>query len=213
MDLIRRLDANPAAFHQQLQQELQGQPREEDLIDPKPDLRSEDGKLAYSHEATLQLAKNAAERAARALRKEFSPALEYAQQGRQERQQQAMLSEARQTASEAIAAARQLPYFKEHEPAISEAMAQIPVEVRQRVGSVAALYMAYNKVLAEKVLPTLSSTVQRQTIADMQRSATAGANGTSQSPPPPSKPAVREGNVDDLARLLERKHAEAAARH
>lgn len=212
VELGRRLFSDPTAFYQQLGQELAGQQsEEEELVDPKPDLRSEDGKYAYSHEANLQIARNAAERMRRELRKEFEPALRYAQTGTQREQQEAIRTEATQTATEVLSVARQLPHFKEHEAEIGQLLATIDPNVRRKVGSVAALYMAYNKLLADKVLPTLSGSVERKTIADLQRSATAGATGVSGAPAPAKPATVRDGNVDDLAKLLERKHAEAAA--
>jgi hypothetical protein len=213
VSLTRRLFANPEAFFEQLGQELnQGKPAPvEELVDPRPDLRSEDGKLAYSHEASLTIARNAAERMRRELRQEFEPALKYAQTGTEREAVQQIRAEANQTASEVLGAARQLPHFKEHEQEISRVLSTIDPLVRRKVGSVAALYMAYNKVLAEQVLPTLSATTERQTIADLQRSAHAGASGLAAAPAPPKPAVVRDGNVDDLAALLERKHAEASA--
>jgi hypothetical protein len=213
--LARRLFADPSAFHTQLGSELnQGKPAPvEELVDPKPDLRSEDGKLAYSHEASLAIARNAAERMRRELRQEFAPALQYAQTGTEREAVQQIKAEANATAAEVLGAARQLPHFKEHEVEISRVLSTIDPAVRRKVGSVAALYMAYNKVLAEHVLPTLSATTERQTIADLQRSAHAGASGLAAAPAAPKPAVVRDGNVDDLAKLLERKHAEAAGAH
>jgi hypothetical protein len=214
VNVARRLFTDPKAFYAQLGSELNTGPQAEpELVDPKPDLRSEDGKLAYSHEANLTIAANAAERMRRELRKEFEPALKYAQVGTERAAQEQVRQEATAIASEVMQTARQLPYFTEHEQEVARVHRSIPPDVRRRVGAVASLYMAYNKVLADNVLPTLSATAERQAIADLKRSAHAGANGIAATPPPPSKPVVRDGNVDDLAALLERKHAEASAQH
>ncbi len=215
ISIARRLYADPGAFHSQLGSELeQRQPAPvEELVDPKPDLRSEDGKLAFSHEASLQIARNAAERMRRELRQEFEPALKYAQAGTEREEIQQIKAEANATAAEVLDAARKLPHFTEYEKDISAVLRTIDPAVRRKVGSVGALYMAYNKVLAEQVLPTLNSNAERRTIADLQRSAHAGANGVAPTPVVAKAPAVRDGNVDDLAKLLERKHAEASAAH
>ena len=227
VELTRRLFANPQEFFRQLASELkeqgfgEGHPSapaaEPELVDPRPDLRSEDGKLAYSDEANRQIAANAAERVRRELRKEFGPALDYTRTAEENARQTALQATIRvqgeQTATKAMAAARQLPHFTAHEKEIGEVYAAIPIELRREVGSVAALYMAYNKVLADTVLPTLGATTERQVIADLHRSATAGASGVTIVPPAQAKPVIREGNVDDLARHLERKHAEALAAH
>ena len=215
VNVARRLFSDPQAFYAQLGSELNaGQPQAEpELIDPKPDLRSEDGKLAYSHEANLRVAANAAERMRRELRKEFEPALKYAQVGTEREAEQQVRQEATAIATDVLTTARQLPHFTEHEQEIAAVHRSIDPSVRRRVGAVASLYMVYNKVLADKVLPTLSATAERQAIADLKRSAHAGANGIAATPAPSSKPVVRDGNVDDLAALLERKHAEAMAQH
>jgi hypothetical protein len=180
----------------------------DELVDPEPDLVSQDGaKRAYSADTVRALLANAEQRLTRRLTGEMRPALEYAERGAQGERMAALRAEAQTTARDALTAARMLPHFKENEPAISKVLASIDPRIRQRVGSVAALYMAYNKVLADTVLPNLSTVTRDATVAEMTRSAAAGASTVGTHAAAGTKPVLRDGDVDGLARHMERLHA------
>lgn len=174
--LIARLRENARGFGQQLLTETAG---EADEAEPEPDLISEDGKhRAYS--AALQ--KQIWDIREKRLMRQFNGALSPLQQSEAGRQQQAQLEaitrNAQAVAKDALAEIRKQPHFtKENEPAIAAKLNAIDPKIRQTVGSVAALYMAYNQFLAEKVFPTIASTTEQDVITDMQRKAAASAGG------------------------------------
>ena len=212
VQLIRALDANPRAFYQQLTQELgiadaPATPPTPERVDPTADLRSEDGKEAFSAGAVRQLLDNAIARVKSELLEQVQPALEFTTQSRQQMEQARIESEvttqAADTAREVFATLNTLPHFTEQKANISAAYKAIPESTRAKVGSVAALYMAYNQVLAQHVLPTLSQQAQQQTLADLKRSAVAGAAGAPAGVTPTPKPVIRDGDVDGLAKHLE----------
>lgn len=217
--MVKRLSTpeGARAFVKQLQSEIIEQygddtPPAEDA-DPEPDLISSDGtKKAFSVEANKKYVDVAVKRALRDLTNsaEYKAAVEYARKGEAVAKNEALKAEASATASEVLATIGKLPHFQEHKAEIGAVLAAIPVETRRQVGSTAALYMAYTKVLAEKVLPTLGNVAQTeaQTIANLQRSAAAGNASVAPGPTVPARPVIRDGNVDDLAKHLEKKFAE-----
>lgn len=208
----RMLYANSRSFWESLGQELglgatasrEEPPKPFEL--PEGDLLSEDRKeQAYSVKAMRQIITDLRADIERSLRAEFQPAIDFTTSSQEQAELDAIRSESRDIAREAIATARQYPHFKEHEQAIADELAAIDPRVRSRVGSVGAMLMAYNKVLTEKVLPTLGAKTEAATIADLQRSAAAGSTTvTTTATGNATAPKLRDGNVDDLAAHMAR---------
>lgn len=211
VQVYRRMAADPHAFVKALLAEAgagQAEEEEEELVDPDGDLISEDGKTkAYSEGAVKKLMQNLTSR----LRAEMKPALTFAQKAEQEAQTRetvrGIVQESRQVASQAWETISKAPHFEENRAAISEAFAAIDPAFRRQVGSVAALYMAYNKVLAEQVLPNNEKKVGDKNLKDLQRSAVASAGnvrpGSKQAP----KAKIKDGDVDALAAHMERMYS------
>lgn len=204
--ILDRLERDPNGFHQQLGSELtpaQAQALEE-LNDPEPDLRDMTGNpITYSAKSVKALVKNEVERARRELLAEINPLRETSDEWRQAQQTQAVQAQARQTATEVLTELRQNPEFKKHEPEVLRLYQQME-PVRQKYGAVATLQMAWNRFYHETIVPTLTHRQEQQTLTDLQRSAAAGTPGAVTPPAPtPSKPKIRDGNVDDIAAHME----------
>ena len=223
VSLGHRLDQDPRSFYAQLGQELgitheegtgrrPAEPVPEPFTIPEGDLFSEDRtQRAYSEKSMRKIITDLRADIVREVRGEYQPAIEFATAGRSAQEDAEVRAQAAETARQAITHALTLPHFRENQQLISEELAKIDPTIRHQVGSVAAMYMAYNKVLAERVLPVLGQQRESQTIADLQRSATAGSTvvGTQAAPRP--KPSLRDGNLDDLARHMEQLAGGASA--
>ena len=197
--MLAALNSDPRGFLNRLQAELE----DDDPADPEPDLQSDDGKKkAYSHEAMRKIIANVERRITRSLEGRFGPALEFANEGRAAQAVSAQVAEGRSIATQALTEARKLPHFKDNEPAISEKLAAMDPTYRRRVGSVAALYMAYNAVLSEKVLPTLKITAEQDAISGFQKSAHASSGQVQPGTGVTGKPVLKEGDIDGLARHM-----------
>ena len=218
VSLTQRLFQDPRAFYEQLGQELgigtangnghaQQEPptaAPEPFTIPEGDLQTEDGRQrAYSEKAMRSIIQGLRDDITRELTEQFQPALEYATEGREQQRLSEIRAESAQTIREAITAAREYPHFKENEKAIAQVLNAMDPRVKAKVGTVGAMWMAYSKVMAEQVLPSLGANAEARTIADLQRSAHAGSStvaSTSTAAPPPK---IREGNITDLAKHLQ----------
>lgn len=165
----------------------------------------------YSDKAMLQIANNAAERARRQVMQEMGPVLEYIQQAQARDGVSSIQSQGRQLAADAIETMKTYPSWDLKK--VGAIYTKMDSSIRQRFGVVAALHMAYNKYYAEQVLPTLGTQAEERQLADLQRSASAGApNGTGGAPPaPPQKKSIREGNIDDIAARMAEIHGSLSA--
>jgi len=143
---------------------------------------------------------------------ELQPAVRFAQDGVKQAEEAKIKAESSAIANNAFKQISAMPHFQEHKKEIAELMAQVtPEQRRQMGGSIALMYAAYNKVLADKVFPTMRSKVEQEVIGGFKKAASAGG-AVSPSPAIQSKPAVREGNVDDLAKLMAAKAAALTTR-
>lgn len=209
-------------FYEQLGQELGlagGSPAStSDVPAPKPftlpkaKLVAEDGTGAYSESQLADILKDFRADVLREVQTTLKPTIDFAKHGQEEQARTEMRMAAATDAKSVLAAARELPHFTEHEKIISEELNRIPKSLRMKVGSVAALYMAYNKVLTERVLPLLKQNGGQEAIDDLRRSAVAGAStvGTTTSAAPKA-PILRDGNVTDLAAHMARIAAQQSA--
>lgn len=155
--------------------------------------------VTFSAKSLRAIVKNEVERARRELLQQIGPLQETSNEWRTAQQEQAVQTQARQTAQAVLTELRQDPEFKKHEPEVLKLYAQMD-GVRQKYGAIATLQMAWNKYYRETVVPTLSHRQEQQTLTELQRSATAGTNGAvTPQTAAPSKPKIRDGSVDDLA--------------
>lgn len=201
--LAQRLDQDPRSFAQQLVQELgKGDEPEEAL--PEPDLRADDGRTAYSAQQMTKWWGVKEKQLVNRLMGELKPIIEDHKRQQAQRQTEGIVAEGRKTIKGALEHARTLPHFKENEEAISKKMDAINPEVLNRVGIVAAMYMAYNAVLSETVLPNIESTVEKRLRETQQKQAHAAAGSVRPSTSQPSVTPAKPTNVNQLARHMEK---------
>lgn len=201
--LAQRLDQDPRSFAQQLVQELgKGDEPEEAL--PEPDLRADDGRTAYSAQQMTKWWGVKEKQLVNRLMGELKPIIEDHKRQQAQRQTEGIVAEGRKTIKGALEHARTLPHFKENEEAISKKMDAINPEVLNRVGIVAAMYMAYNAVLSETVLPNIESTVEKRLRETQQKQAHAAAGSVRPSTSQPSVTTAKPTNVNQLARHMEK---------
>lgn len=213
--LLYDLRTNAKQFLQELAQELGatlsfGTPTAEtvETVDeafPAPDLVSPDGRLKTYSDATLQKMLHIhGRKVAKELRGEMAPMLEFVNGERETRAEQGRQQQVVEATKSALAEARKLPHFtKENEPLIAEKLKAIDPSIRRQVGSVAALYIAYNQMLSEKVFPTIETAaeVRVQNNNSKKAAASVGAHPVDQGGEA-KKPVLR--GVDDLAKHMER---------
>lgn len=219
---MRRLESDPVGFARQLLGELREQRMWEDapatpapttptpLVDPEPDLRSQDGKGAYSVDRLKEYVGAALQRQRAELLQELQPVMEYTTQARGRDQAQADQQRALSEIRSAMAELRQRPHYQQHEEAIKAEYQAIPNQLKARIGVPAALQLAYSNALEKVVIPGLSSRTTTTTVNDMQRAAVAGTTGAPTSGAPPTKPALKDGDVGGLAAHLRKLAATAS---
>ncbi len=210
VQLLNELQRDPAAFYRELGQRLNGGRQETtpqvEEQDPEPLLVSQDGKeKAYTAGQLKQIRELDAKRLRASILAEFAPMMDFFKSEQGTRQENAVRAEADQVAQAALADARKLPHFtKENEPEIAALFAAIPPETKQRYGSVAALMLAYNQFLAQKVFPTIETDAARKVRdANDRKAATSAGHAHPTSQGGSGKPVALK-NVTDLARHMER---------
>ncbi len=192
MEIASMYRGDPIQYVRQLIQEIGQDPElaarlgegdeSEDIPEPQPDLEATDAQgrvvgRAYSDKRLAEREKWFEANLMRKLQGMLGPYLEWTNSARSAQEVEQVRAESRQTAVSIIDEARvNLPHFKENEKEIQTALAAIPKERKMQIGAVAALYEAYNRVLKEKVLPTLSHTAEQKAIEDQRRRAAAGSD-------------------------------------
>lgn len=201
------MQSDPMGFARQLLAEAEearggagGEVDDEPLVDPEPDLQSNDGKGAYSAAAMKQIIQNMETRLSRQFKTELAPHSAMLEQGKQRELSARITAEGQKTAQEIWTEAVKLPHFETVRADVAKILAEMDPVARRKVGSAAALYMAYNKAFAEKVLPTLGKAAETKVTQDFARKAAAavgtvvpgGGEATAKKP-------VRDGDVSGLA--------------
>lgn len=170
---------------------------------PTGDLRSEDGKLAYSAELTMQLVDMKVKEAMAQIQGTVSPLLEAHQQAEQAAADAARKEEAREKSTNFLTQMRTRDHFKDYEPAILQKLRDMDPGDRQMLGPFAALQTAYLDVMREIVQPKLAADADQKVRDEFAKKAnTAGGivpNGSQ-----PTGAAKRPGNVRELSKHLER---------
>lgn len=201
--LFQQIQANPKAWAQEILREeagagAGGATEEEDLTDPEPDYTSPDGKAQFYSKTTMAtILQNMEKR----LLKQMSPALTIAEKQAKQEQFNRVRGEAAKTAGEVMAVLKQDPRFEPNKAAVAQKLAAIPEETRRKVGSIAALYMAWHAVLNETVIPGLESATEKRLRTDQQRIVAGGTGGVVPGGGQQNvrKP-VKDGDVDGLAK-------------
>lgn len=210
LSLAKRLDTDPRAFFQQLQSELD---QSEDAF-PEPDIKGPNGVLAYSAPAMQKFANALTARITKQFEGQIQPIIQERQQAQQQREQQeriqTAINEGKKVVRDALAHAMTIPTFKDNSAAISKKIDEIPPEVRSRVGLVAAMYMAYANVLADKLAGAVSQG-EESAISDLKRKANAGTGNAAPGGPVGAAKKTRPTNERELAAHMENLAKQMAA--
>lgn len=215
--LVRWLKEDPQGFYAALGNDVrirqtppQAQPAAQPYKYPKAELRSEDGKGAYSDEQVQAIVANAVQAVKAELMGEMTPIREHFQTEQQRSKQAEAGRRAGEMSKRALTQARTFPHFKENEQAILEKLVAIDPALREEIGPVAAMHLAYNQVLAEVVFPNYEAAADKRIRDEYARKAGAsrGQVDGSASAGEGTKPVLN--NVDQLARHMERMAAGAS---
>ena len=202
--LAKRLDTDPRAFARQLQAELEEDP---ESSFPKADIKTANGIEAYSAQAMQKFADALRKQLMQEMSGQLKPIMDEREKAQQaaekKRVTDAAIAEGRTVIKDAIAHARTLPLFNEHDKAISAKLGEISPETRSRVGLVAAMYMAYAAVLAEQVGKAKAAGGE-ETLTDLKRKAQAGAGNVTPGGPVAAQGKQRPKNPQELAAHMER---------
>lgn len=194
--LAQQFHQNPAEFARQILKEL-SESEEAELVDPDPDYTSPDGKAKfYSDSAVKTLLQNMEKR----LMKQFKPAMSMVEQQEQRERMAQITADAAEIAKQALAEVRQYPHYAKYEALIAAKLKSIDPATRRRIGSVAALHMAYQAVINEKSAE-ISKETETRIRDEFSRKAAGGPVIVPGDQSVPRKP-VRDGDVDALAGRL-----------
>lgn len=128
---------------------------------PSPELRSEDGKGAYSDAQVKTMLQSQEQRILKLVRGEMQPVTGFVQSEQETRQQNEAIAQATQTKDAILTRARSLPHFtKENEPKIASIMREMDPALKKQLGPAGALYEAYQTFVREN-LPTLEATAEK----------------------------------------------------
>lgn len=214
MEILAAIRQDPKKFWQELGLQV-GVADKEEVEEgyPEADLISPDGKLkTYSIDAHRKALDVHGRKIQKQLMGELRPVMDFVEKEKSTRSTAEANAAVQTLVGQTLTEARKLPHFtKENEPLIVEKMKAIAPEVRRAIGPVAAMYMAYNQMMAEKVFPGIDAAAE----AKVRDSYAKKANASNGSTHPVStggdgKP-VKLENQQDLARHMERMAAAATA--
>lgn len=200
------------AFYKQLGDELKSiDPEDEEVVDPEPDLQSEDGKhRAFSDIKVRALLANQEKRLLATIRKEMAPTAEFTRSEQARRQEAAAMAQIDTTAKEAVTAVLALPHANENKAAIAEELKAMDPGMRERLGPYGSMQYAYNRMLARVILPGYDKAAEKRVKQSFQRDAAASAvtirpGGETSI----GKSKLKLGDTDGLARHIKHLHESA----
>lgn len=199
VSLAQQIHQDPRAFVQTLMQEMGEGEEEEELVDPDPDYTSPDGKAKFYSDGTVKtLLANLEQKILR----QMKPALGLVDQAKQAAQMREIATNATRTANEVMASVKKLPHFEQLKTSMAKKLAALDPAVRRRIGSPAALYMAYNAALAEEG-PNLERSIETRLRTEFGRQANAGQGNVVPGETPQVRKPVKDGDVNGLAKRME----------
>jgi len=141
---------------------------------PQADLRSEDGKEAYSAPLMLKVLDAFEQRLMAKFEERLNPVQRFVETEQTTREQTARRDQNKAISTKALAQARELPNFKDNEPAILERldeMAEANPNLKHEIGPVAMMMLAYGQVLKDRVFPTIATTAEQRVREENERKA------------------------------------------
>lgn len=127
-----------------------------------------------------------------------------------------IIHQSRQETAQLMTELRALPHWpkggtgSDGEKKIGTYLAAIPADTRKRIGSVGAMYQAYNTYLQNDVFPTLQSKTEQEVQNDAKRRAAAAAGSVVPGTMVPAAATKKPSNPEELARHMERLAAATA---
>ena len=211
INLLHDFRADPKAFARELVKELGWTINENgggngngQLELPKAELRSEDGKGAYSEAQMPDVIKVIAAQVRAQVMNELQPRLSFVDQAQTQQATAAEYNRAKQTLDDAMTEARTWHGFTENEAAITEKLAAMrdAGDIRKH-GIVNSIYRAYHAVLNEKILPAYQTAAEARVRAENAKKANAGRAAVTGSESSGDAKKTELKNVNDLAKHLE----------
>lgn len=202
--LFREIQADPKAWALGLLEEMGIQPpaapAEEELVDPDPDYTDPTGKEQfYSGKTVKQLLQNMEKRLTRQFQPALTAAEKQAQNDRMQAERESVQREATSTATEVMSILKQDPRFEANKAELASALKAVDPTVRKRIGTIATLFMCWNKVIAEKVLPNAERNAEKRLSDDLTRQAAVSVGSVVPGGGAPARKQVKDGDVDGLA--------------
>lgn len=216
LSLMKELTSDPRSFAKNLagllEPEKPAEPEEEFTL-PEPDLVSQDGKLkTYSNDAIVKMLDAYGRKIRKEILGEVKPALDFTESEKANRVKADRMSQAKSSAARVLTEARKLPHFtKENEPKIQERVRTMDPQLRRELGPVGAIYHAYNTFVAEEISPSQQQTAEAKVREGFEKKAATsrGSAHPTDAGSEAGKPQIRSGDVDGLAKYMERLEAGA----
>jgi hypothetical protein len=212
LDITSEIAANPQEFATRLAGELgmklvpANQPAAAeggaaDFKLPAPRLRAEDGTAAYSADQMPEIVKGIVAHVTSTLNSRLQPIETERQQTAAQAKETAALNQRVRIVTGALNKARELPHFKENEPAILQVLKDMPAEDRRALGPIAAMHQAYNTFLATKIFPSIETAAEERVKKSWGKKAatSTGSGHPSNNGGTGTKERIRDGDVGGLA--------------
>lgn len=128
----------------------------------EPDLETQDGKVkAFSAGRVQELLSHAIDQLRSEMRGEISPLVEDRRTAQEKAAEDGRKEQARTTSANTLTRMRAMQGFKENEAEIAQRLRDLPLETKQEMGAIGALYHVYNEVLNER-LPSLEAQAEQR---------------------------------------------------
>lgn len=182
-----------------LREYMAGNEEDEELVDPEPDFTGPDGKSKFYSDTTMKaLLTNLEKR----LMRQMKPALTAVEKQQQAEQAAAVKEEGRRIAEEALTAIRKYPHYEELKEKIGQKLAALDPTVRRRMGSIAALHMAYQAAVQEHQ-PTIAAKTEEQVRKQFTKQAATSTGHVQPNSQQAARPRIKDGDVDGIAKRME----------
>jgi len=218
LELITEMRADPVSFYRRLGTDLTGHPTYGKALQPPPAEAPEPGPdLFTTDEAGNRIEMYSAKRQREwrewndkrvmgQVDQRLNPLQEWHRNAQSEEQRRTIIEGAKSTATEVMNDMRaNYPYFtKENEPKIAEFLAKIPAATKKRIGSIAALNVAYTQFLKAEIFPNIDKRAEDRIRKEFGMKAAASSGSVKPGGGNVSGVPKRPTNVGELAKHLER---------
>jgi hypothetical protein len=202
---IRALQENPIDFYERLGRELKAHPHLGPQLKapsevPKPSLKSEDGKAAYTAEEAQALVNHFVNQAQVQTGQQVQQLQRQLDGLQQSDRKRSMQAESQVYTRDLMAEMSARPGFVDNQGAIEKAFAAIPKTDVARDGVRASLYRAYLDVFTKSIGPSQAKKTEQRVLTTLKKKAGATAVDPSDTP---TSDRTGPKNVRELAKHLE----------